>query len=247
MSIISTVEGLLGVQTVSNPPPPQFSVGQATADPKSAQIASGISQASALAATVPVAGPILSSGIKKVGEFLLAAHTERLHNAISENQAIPEAVAAFDKDITEIVNELARGQINAQQAIAYLDQVDSQVYSYMHSLVGKTGTAWNGGPGKCDKKCTAACCVYNNDLQPAIHGIVGAIQQGGGTVNVPMVYPPSNSSYGSFSRAAYQVNVSVPNVLQSSVGGITGSTGGHVALVVLLIGGGFFALRGFFR
>lgn len=234
MSIISDVEGIFGHVVVTNPPPPAFAVSQAQGDPKSAEIGAGISAAKSITAAIPVVGPALGQAITSIGGLVLGQHTARLKGAINENSAIPAAVSEWDKDVHEIIAELTDAEISPEQAIAALTMVDQQVYGYLHSLVGQPGTSWSGTPGNapCNKKCTAACCVYNNDLQPAIGQLIAAIQRGGGVVTVPKVYPPSNKSYGVFSREAYQLAVTVPSATAVAVGTI----GQHVGITTLLIG-----------
>src|SRR5271154_3695718 len=159
----------------------------------------------------------------------LAAHTARLKDATNENEAMDQVVPAFDADLAAIQQAFATGT-SSDDCIAALQAVDSNIFAYLHALVGKPGTAWGGpttaeiGPGinptysaDCNKNCTASCCVYLNDLRPAIFGrnvnkpgMIEAISDGGGIVNVPGVEAPPNSAYGNYSRAAYSLKITAP-------------------------------------
>jgi hypothetical protein len=176
---------------------------------------------------IPIAGPAIAA----VGNIVLAQHTARLKGATNENQAADQVIPAFDADLAQIVSAYNAGQITAAQAIAGAQQVDAQVKAYLKAQVGAPGTAWSeyGAMGPCNKNCTVGCCIYWNDLHPAIvgaptfaNGTVGLIpvlQAGSGLVYVPEVYPPSNTAYGNYQRAAYSLSVIKPaNVTQQNTG-----------------------------
>jgi hypothetical protein len=159
----------------------------------------------------------------------LAQHTARLKDAQNENEAVDQVVPAFDADMKAIAQAFNTGT-PVNECIEALIQVDTNVYSYMHSLVGKTGTAWGGpttaeiGEGinpeysaACDKTCTVACCVYLNDLRPSIFGrvdgnpdgMIPIMQRGGGTAIILGVSAPP-SQYGNYSRPQYTIELSQP-------------------------------------
>jgi hypothetical protein len=178
--------------------------------------------------------PILGQAIGFVGQIagaLLAQHTKRLQDAANENQALDNLIPAFDADLAAVVAAFNSGT-SAADCINALYAIDSNAYTYLRAQVGKPGTAW-GGPStqsiglginpsysaSCDKKCTAGCCVYLNDLRPAIFGrkgvnsgLIEAIQNGTGQVTVPAIAAPPRSAYGNYSRAAYTLTLS-PSVL----------------------------------
>lgn len=175
----------------------------------------------------------------------LARHTLRLRDATSENQAMDQVIPAFDADM-EAINQAFNSGTSADECISALVQVDQNIFAYLYSLVGKPGTAWNApttaeiGQGinpqyaaPCNKSCTASCCVYLNDLRPAIFGrgigvnkgAIEAIQKGGGSVQVPSIAAPPNSAYGNYSRAGYTLTFKKPTnlgqtALQISVSGV---------------------------
>lgn len=113
---------------------------------------------------------IASSAISSISSIvggLLAAHTARLKGATTENQAVAQVVPAFDADIAAIANAYNSGQISARDAASYFASVDTQIYRYLQTLVGRPGTSWNestGLAGKCDNTCTSGCCVYFQNL-----------------------------------------------------------------------------------
>lgn len=189
---------------------------------------------------------------------VLAQHTARLHDAANENAALDALIPAFDADLQEVVQAYNSGT-DAQSCINALLAVDSNAYNYLRAQVGKPGTAW-GGPSTasigtglnpsylatCDKMCTAGCCVYLNDLRPAIFGrtvgggaygpyqtkpgIVGglieAIQKGSGTVHVIPIAKPPNTAYGNYARASYDLIVQKPAVVPLNVAVLQASGSG---------------------
>jgi hypothetical protein len=73
--------------------------------------------------------------------------------------------------------------------------------------------------GKCDKTCTAACCVYYGDLGPVLSNLITAaggqgkwgandprlsMQAGGAVIQVPEVFA---SKYGGIDRKGYQITL----------------------------------------
>lgn len=241
---------------IATPVPPPVVIA-APPMPTMTQQAENALAPTAVAATnaIPVVGPALAS----VENILLGQHSARLKGATQENQAIPPAVAAFDQDFAQLIGAYNSGEANAQQCIDALIQMDLSIYSSMHNLgaTGKPGTSWSAPstqtigiginpayPAPCDKTCTAACCVYYNDLRPAIFGrnvsaggptayapfqtrpgIVGgaieALRNGNGIVKVITVAPPSDPAYGNFSRAGYTVAFSQPSTVPTSLAHLT--------------------------
>lgn len=181
------------------------------------------------------------SAVSKVLGVILAQHTLRLKDAANENAALDTVISPFDADLAQIANAYNTGAASADECISALQAVDQQVYSYLKTQVGKPGTAWIVPAlgtainaeyhADCNKSCTAGCCVYNNDLRPAIYGrnnngtllnlgLIQAITQGGVTVTVPGVAAPPNSAYGNFSRASYQIAIQKPPITQTAIGSI---------------------------
>jgi hypothetical protein len=199
------------------------------------EVGSGISAATGIAQTlnesVAAAGaiPVVGAAVSAVASILLAQHTARLKGATNENQALDQAIPAFDADLAEIAAAYNAGTATRAQTISGFQQVDAQVYAYLKAQVGAPGTAWDG-TGKCTKSCTAGCCVYYNDLHSAIAGpdlkvqggivmdgatgLVPALQSpaAGGRCWVPEVYPPSDTAYGNYSRAGYYITLTAPVV-----------------------------------
>lgn len=169
--------------------------------------------------------------VSSISSALLGQHSARLANATAENKAVPQAVQAMDADLSEINQAYKSGSADAATCVAALNKVDASIYAYLHSLVGKVGTAWSdtvGESGLCNKSCTAACCVYFGDLGPALSlsavALGGApIRYGkwsrgdprisGNVVQVPTVY---GSSYGGVNRPGYPVDWTPPAVVTSS-------------------------------
>lgn len=170
-------------------------------------------------------GPIgaAAGAIQGLASALLGQHTARLKGAKTENAALVQVIPAFDADLTGIINAYNTGQATAAQAVAALQSVDAGIKKYLMAQVGKPGTSWNektGVAGKCDKTCTAGCCIYYGDLGPplslAIFALGGQptfwasgdprISSGpsGVIVTVPQVFA---SKYGGANRASYSVTI----------------------------------------
>jgi hypothetical protein len=100
------------------------------------------------------------------------------------------------------------------------------------------------GKVPCNTKCTVSCCIFYNDLYCAVYGCSqfggygkeGALaaingkssngqQTTGGPVSgyyayVPEIYPPDDSKYGNFTRAAYVLDFTPPKPGASALSGI---------------------------
>jgi hypothetical protein len=114
----------------------------------------------------------LASSVLQAGLSLLAQHTARLQAAENENAALDALIPAWDADLKAIVAAYNSGT-PASECIQAATEVDNNAYNYLRQQVGKSGTSWIGQPNplpKCNKQCTAGCCVYYNDLHPAIYG-----------------------------------------------------------------------------
>lgn len=181
--------------------------------------------------------PIALKAVSAISSLLLGQHAARLKGAQTENAAIPPAVQAFDQDLAEILQAVNSGAATPSQAIAALQKVDQDIYNNLKALVGKPGTAWSdsaGMAGKCDKTCTAACCVYHGDLGPVLSVSQIALGGPGGkwgasdprlsgrTVHVPTVY---GSKYGGVNRPGYDITWNPPATPAQQAGGASGIVG----------------------
>lgn len=203
------------------------------------------------------AAPLAIKTLGAIAGALLAQHTLRLHDAANENAALDALIPAFDADLQQIAQAFNSGT-DAKTCIEALYAVDSNAYNYLRAQVGKPGTAWGGPstgaiglninpsyPAACDKSCTAGCCVYLNDLRPAIFGrsgvgtaygpyqtssgIVGglieAIQNGSGVVHIIPVAAPSNTAYGNYARPSYDLQIQTPPPGSSLTAAVLSSSG----------------------
>jgi len=227
----------------------------------------GTSSVSPVSAGIQAGTDILNIAISQ-----LAQHTARLHNAKDENSALDALVPAFDADLKEIIQAYETGEYSGPDCIAALLAVDQQSAAYLRSLVGKPGTAWNApltaqiGTGNrpsysadCNKSCTVSCCVYLNDLRPAIFGrvvggafgpyqtgsgqVVGLIeilQKGGGTLKVIPVAPPPGQ-YGTWGRPGYNIDVTPPSpaaLVKATLDKLTNPPPPVVLTTGVVLGGG---------
>jgi len=190
------------------------------------------------------AGLNLASSALKLGVALLAQHSLRLKDAKTENAAIPPVVAAFDADVSAIVAAYNSGQATPATCAQACAAVDANIRSSLQngtvSAGGKPipGTAWNstsGFAGKCDKTCTAGCCVYYGDLGPVLSlmtlvmGGAPLYQQWGAkdprlqltstgaVITVPEVFA---SKYGGQDRPSYQITLTRPPAVASVEGNL---------------------------
>lgn len=227
----------------------------------SAGIAIGAGAASGAAVGGPVGAAVgAATAAVKVGISDLTQHTARLKDAKGENQALDALIPAFDADIAAIAQAFSSGAASAQLCITALFTVDGNIFTNLWSLSQQklAGIAWGGpttsslGSGNnpsyhadCNSSCTAGCCVYLNDLRPAIFGrsgltttsypqqqtngvilgLIEIIQSGGGVLKVIPISPPPNKAYGSFARAAYTINVTPPPVQSSILSTVSEMTG----------------------
>lgn len=168
-----------------------------------------------------------------VGQLL--QHSARLKGAQTENAGIEPVVASFDADLAAIVSAYNNGQASTATCIQALQGLDSNIYQ---NLRGNTvspsgapipGAAWSdstGVAGRCDKTCTAGCCVYFGDLGPVLSmasvamggPTIRAAQwglrdprytatPGGARIQVPEVFA---SKYGLQDRPGYVINITAP-------------------------------------
>lgn len=174
--------------------------------------------ATGIAAAAPVIGAAIGA-IAAIATSLLQAHQARLTGATNENQAVDQWVPVFDSFVSQIVGAYNARQISASQCAQACQQFDQALYNKFRSFVGQPGTKWTdsvGQAGQCNSNCTAACCVYWQDLSVVLNDIsyvlgfptgkwgAGDPRISGRTVTAPKVYP---SKYSSYSRASYTVTL----------------------------------------
>lgn len=177
------------------------------------------------------ASQLLGAGLGIITS-LLGAHVARLRGAKNENAAIPAAYQSLDADLAQIQSDYNNGNQDAASIVNALQAMNGQIYQYLHSLVGAPGTAWtyNGAPGSalCDKGCTAACCVYNQDIAPSISNVIAAIQQaessGSGVAKVRTI---STSKYATWpSRPGYSLQFTKPPFEEAALSSVMGTFSG---------------------
>jgi len=199
--VVAAAAALLFLTEKKSTTPVQAPAPVVVATPPSSAGAAALSTAATETTAVQTATaqiPVVGGAISAVEGVILGAHLARLKGAIAENQVIPQCVQAFDADLTDLVNAYNQGEATAAQCVAALEAMDLQLYTEMRGFIGAAGTAWQTSPANagyvttqqlialgpinpaygapCDKTCTVSCCVYFNDLRPAIYGrnVVGA-------------------------------------------------------------------------
>lgn len=224
-------------------------------------IGSGVGAFSSLGAA---AGPIGAGVAVLVGIIatMWAQHDARAAGAKTENAAVNSAVQAFDASLKAVFQAANSGQVTGSQAAGVCQQIFQSYWQGMQPYMSGPGRAdssaggskcgdgtlnkagpCKGTPGghKCDKACTAGCCVGCQDLYPTILQAVQVFNSPtGGTVTACNV---AGSSYGAVNRGSYSLTYTPPAV--DSVAGVadalTSSSVGGIPLWVLLAAGGLAA------
>ena len=226
-----------------------------------------ISSVAAGTALASWAGPIGAGVGAIVGVIggLFAAHAARAKGAKTENDAINAYLPAFDQGLQTIFQQANSGQLAASDAITAVNQLWAQWWANISPYTSGPGRAdaskggtncgngqlnpagpCTGTPGghKCDKSCTAGCCVGCQDLYPTILQAIQVFQNpAGGTITACTVY---GSSYGASQRGSYTLTYKPPAAagVAASLGSALnfgGSSGGGSSLFVLaLIAGGVY-------
>lgn len=166
------------------------------------------------AKAIPIAGAVIGVAAAIVGP-LLAAHKARIAGATNENSHNAEMTSLFDQAVPAIVKYWNQTHDKAG-TLSEIQQLQQYMYTTMKSHTGAKGTAWDdvtGQAGKCNKACTAGCCIYWGDFAgggaPAytgLNGLIDAVKNGGRrSVTMPKVYP---GKYSSFTRPLYTVTLS---------------------------------------
>jgi hypothetical protein len=208
------------------------------------------------------AGPIGAGVGALVGVIagLWAAHDARAKGAKDENTILNSAVQTFDSSLSAIFQAANSGQIAPADAQAACSQLLQTFWSSMAQYQTLPGTADASGHGancgtyisgqtvpcspqgapKCDKSCTASCCVGCNDFRPAVLDAIAVFgKASGGTVNVCTVY---GSKYGLAQRSGYSLTYTPPaGSTVTAALGLSGLSGGTVAGIpawMLLLGVG---------
>lgn len=189
---------------------------------------------------VPVVGPALAA----IGSVVLGAHVAKLKDATSENQAVDSAIPAFDIDLQTLVTAINNGQYSPSQGSVAAATMNSQLYNYFHSLVGKPGTAWSGTPlpcgapsqstAKCNSGCTVGCCIYNNCIAQPMDCLIKGLAGSPGsstTIAVPEIYP---GKYSTYTRPAYSLTLTIPQTPVVSV--VNSLTAGSLSTVAAALG-----------
>lgn len=192
---------------------------------------------------------------------LWAAHEARVKGAKAENQAINSAVQTFDASLKAIFaaanstdpTKNVPGAQAAQQVMAVYQQFWAQMIPFTRAPGAKDSSGGGANCGssqlnsagpcmgtpqghKCDKDCTATCCVGCQDLYPTMLQAVAVLNNpAGGSVQVCTV---SGSKYGANQRSGYTLTYtppaasSVSGLLSELTGGASGSSSSSTLLLI---------------
>jgi hypothetical protein len=187
--------------------------------------------------------PIVGGALAAVTNAFLSGHIAREKAAVSENQAVNSLIPAFDTDLKSVFAAMNAGDLTPSEgisavttiwnnywtAIKPVQQGSNKTITPLSTLETGNVAGVNGGsfgimcnsqaaPGgiPCDKTCTAGCCVGNDVLTPSIQQAIACFQSpSGGSIHVCEVY--GNSTYGTTTRAAYNLTYTPPNPTPLSV------------------------------
>lgn len=236
----------------------QAATSKAPAGPTALNVAS-----TSMMALAPAAGPaapfvLAAAVVMKLIAGFWAAHDARVAGAKDENSVANSAVLAFNQSLKAVfaaANSSDPTQnIQASQAITACQQIMQSYWTAMIPHMTGPGRADASGAGancgtvnpsapcsgmisghKCDKSCTAGCCVGCQDLTPSIYAAIAVLQAGGGSFQVCQVF---GDKYGLSNSSSYTLTYTPPTVASSAsslLSDLTGgtSTGGSSSLLLL--------------
>lgn len=251
-------------------------IGPAVVSPSGGAASSAVRSAAAGAAQGFAIGGPIGAGIGAIAGAiagLWASHAARAKGAKTENKIVESALQAWDSAMQQIFQAANSSDpsvnISGAQAASLVQQ---QYQTWWQSVCPYTkgpgaadtsGCGTNCGQGinpagpcqgepyghKCDKSCTASCCVGCQDLYPVMLEAVNVLSSPtGGSVEVCAV---AGSSYGVSARSSYTLTYTPPTLagaasglLSDLTGGLTAGGGGGSLLVPLaLVAGLFFLMR----
>jgi len=203
-----------------------------------------------------------------------ASHAARVKGAKTENKVVESALQAWDAGMQAIFQAANSTDPSVNIAGTYAASLVQQQYQQWWQSVcpytkgpgaaDTSGCGTNCGQGinpagpcvgepyghKCDKSCTASCCVGCQDLYPSMLQAVNVLNSPtGGTVQVCAV---AGSSYGVSSRGGYSLTYTPPTIagsVASAASGLLsdltggGSGGSSLLLPLALVAGLFFLMR----
>jgi hypothetical protein len=248
-------------------------IGPAVVSPSGGAASSALRSAAAGAAQGFAVGGPIGAGIGAIAGAiagLWASHAARAKGAKTENQNVESALTAWDASMQQIFQAANSSDpavnITGAQAAGLVQQVYQTWWQAVCPFTKGPGAADTSGCGtncgqglnpagacagepyghKCDKSCTASCCVGCQDLYPSMLEAVNVLSSStGGTVQVCGV---TASSYGVASRGSYTLTYTPPTIAGAASGLLSDLTGGggggsSLLLPLALVAGLFFAMR----
>ncbi len=192
-----------------NVPPQILASAEPTVIRQEQQEAQGANAAANAANAIPVVGPAVSQGLKKLFGFLLGASQARAKEAISENTAVNKAVGLFDQGVKEVVDAANNGQISAQEALGYCDSIWQLYWTTVgaHIQPGRNGCNTGSNCSAVTMGCPgssigAACCVGCDEIRQSLNNLRAMFQKGGSARIYQVI---ASAKYGTAARAGYTV------------------------------------------
>lgn len=156
-----------------------------------------------LAGAIPLVGGI-AAGVIAIAGIFISGHNKRVAGAKNENDALGKLMPQFRDAVEGTLQQANAGQLSPQDAVNQLEQIRQSFWSAMsqfqsgpgqatHPCTPVPGGACDVGNGygntKCDKSCTASCCIGCGIVEPVICNAKNVIAAGGGSFHFPAFGP----------------------------------------------------------
>jgi hypothetical protein len=141
------------------------------------------------------------------------ADMQAINAAYNEGEAtIAECIQAI-----EIVDQNCYNSLHAlvgKPGTAWISNPPSTAFTEANAAAQIGAYVSGSGVVPCNDACTVSCCIYFNNLHiaalNAVEILAGwggySVSPGSGSQNVPQVYPPDDSAYGTYTRAQYTLD-----------------------------------------
>lgn len=189
----------------------------------------------------PISKSILGIAAQVVGLFSAAHQAALAREASTLNNATP----TFIQEVQAAMSALSDGAISQSQAIAYLQQAQSDYYATVGGIIKKGGPCvakcvigaqsnigkpegWiSTEPICCNNSgtCNAACCIGCYLIEPTVAALTEIIKEGTGTYTIP-----SSQSNGAIKGTPLVTITYSGSSVLNSIGSLTGTIEGVLGI-----------------
>jgi hypothetical protein len=189
-----------GVSVGVSAPAVNEGVGVAEETATDSEVQGGITAAAKATASIPIVGQLAGAAAAIAGIFT-ASHTAAV---AKEAQTINSALPTFLADVEATMAGLNEGAITPAQAIAYLQEAQTNYYTTVSGIIKKGGPCKTpnlgsvAGNDQCPinnnslwkdcastGNCNASCAVGCGMVEPTVIYLTKIINNGGGTFTIP--------------------------------------------------------------